>query len=223
MGLPAMRDFRGQALNMVGNVRIASTKDELHAIYKFRYETFVVRQGKAVASANHKAGLLSEPVDEAAKNFFVSDQDGQIIACSRGAIGRCSEELYGPLHLDKFQRFAKEELYFVSRMISHPQKPSGPALLNIMLAMYKDARDNGTRIGIAHCRPELVKLYSKLGWRPYAAEFTDDIIGKQIPILLVGEDVNWIKSANRFLYELALLYENTAETTTWYQAHFGIS
>jgi hypothetical protein len=215
-----MRDPQIDALRMVSRVKIAASEAEKQAIYRLRYEAYVKRQGKHAPGADHVGRLLMEPVDKVAKNFYATGVNGEVIACSRGIVGVYDEGLLEPLKLKKFSQFPTRELYFISRMVAHRDRNAGPALLKLMLAMYVDARRQGARIGIAHCRPDLVSMYSKIAWRPYAEPFHDPVSGEQVPILILAEDVDWIRDANPYLHALASLFINTNESSLWFEAQF---
>ena len=201
-------------------VRRAVDEKELLAIFRLRYEIYVEQQRKPLPSANDGLRILRDDLDDVATNFYVGNDDGEIVACGRATIGVWPQVCDGPFTLPAFNGFRPEDFYYISKVMLNPRLRSFSAIPSLFTAMYRDGRARNTPFGIAHCNPKLVPIYIRFGWRRFGPEFVDPIVGPQVPILIVAQDVEYLRRTGSVLLQTAEQFSNEARYLGWFEKNF---
>ena len=77
-----------------------------------------------------------------------------------------------------------------------PQWRNSPVLFHLLLAVFRHGLEQGVRFNFCDCAPGLVNLYERLGYRRYTENFVDPEFGLSIPLVLLVEDVEYLKSVH---------------------------
>ena len=101
---------------------------ELLAIFRLRYEIYVEQQRKPLPSANDGLRILRDDLDDVATNFYVGNDDGEIVACGRATIGVWPQVCDGPFTLPAFNGFRPEDFYYISKVMLNPRLRSFSAI-----------------------------------------------------------------------------------------------
>jgi len=201
-------------------VRIAQSREELFRIFRLRYEVYVEQQQKPLPNADSTLRIVKDRLDEVATNFYVCDQDDQILACGRSTIGTWPEVCEGPFSIPQLEGFRREDFYYISKVMINPRFRSPLAIPSLFLEMYKDGRTKLCPFGIANCTPKLVPIYSRLGWRRFGPEFFDPHSGPQVPILLVAPGVDYLQKTRSILIQAAYDFPNDPFYLSWFERVF---
>jgi predicted GNAT family N-acyltransferase len=201
-------------------VRVAVDEKELLDIFRLRYEIYIEQQRKPLPTANDGLRILRDDLDDVATNFYVGNDKGEIVACGRVTIGVWPQVCDGPFALPAFNGFRREEFYYISKVMLNPRLRSFSAIPSLFIAMYRAARVRNTPFGIAHCNPKLVPIYLRFGCRRFGPEFVDPFAGPQAPIIIVTQDVNFLRRTGSVLLETAEQFPNEARYLGWFEKNF---
>ncbi len=201
-------------------VRIASSHEELFAIFRLRYEVYVEQQGKSLPTADRTLRIVRDHLDDVATNFYVGSDQGEIVACGRATIGVWPQVCDVPFSLPAFRGFQREDFYYISKVMLNPRFRSRSAIPSIFIAMYRDGRVRNVPFGIAHCNPKLVPIYNRFGWRRFGLEFIDPSAGPQVPILIVAPDIGYLRRRKSVLVQTAEEFPADPLYAGWFEKHF---
>lgn len=204
-------------------IHIAQTEAERQAIYRFRYQIYIQELGKQLEKADHQQQILCEPIDENSTLFFVEEQ-GEIIATCRVAFGcdtAIPDDWKERFELAAFDVYPCESFAFLSRLMVARRFRGLPLTNDLLRAAYALARAKHIRFAFAHCRPPLVSLYRNMGWRIYRESFEDSEVGIQMPMVLVLEDENHLRSVNSMLLADCLNWPNHQDAPLWFADSFA--
>ncbi|MGC5328755.1 GNAT family N-acetyltransferase [Brevibacillus sp. SYSU BS000544] len=193
------------------------TETEAEQIYRLRYEIYVREFGWAY-QADHELEQFHDEMDEWGHCFYAM-RDTEMIATSRVNIGRAGDfsSYYRKiLLLDKFQQYRPDEpiLAVGTRYALRPTYRNTKVLLKMIEMVVELAVKDGAHFFLIASHERLVPLYQRLGWRKYAAPF-DDGIAWQCPMVLVLDDVVYLREQKSFLLSALMQREADTEAVDW--------
>jgi predicted GNAT family N-acyltransferase len=195
---------------VVDKVRIARTAGERRAIYRLRYEVYVLEQDKRYAHANHRRRELADPVDEVSTHYYIADGD-LVVAAARAYLGPATPTLA--------ERFAAgdEPLIHGGTLHCAARFCVAAAARHMLLgwqlarAAYLHGRSQGVERTYLHCAPQLATLYERLGYERYRGTFEDPTVGTQTPLRLRAADEHWLRQRLSPFAPLAAAYRVRGE------------
>ncbi len=195
---------------LVDRVQIASSASEIDELEQFRYTVYVQEQGKNVDGADHARRRLRLSSDDTARHYYLRSPDSaQILGYARGHLGTFPEHLEEPLQLWRFERFCDRRVLFLSsQLMVAPRARNLTVMRALTGAQYRDARRNGIRAWLCHCRSTLTPIYVRSGLRVYGPDFDLGNLGTQSPLIGICEDVEHFLSLKSYFYPLALEFDN---------------
>lgn len=206
-------------------VFIARDEEERQRIYRFRYKVKVEELGDEPPFADHRAKRVCDPLDASARQIYVA-QSGvhEIVAAARVNTGLVGDNLSEIIQLDGFGPFREFNINALSlsgQLVISPKWASSKAASLALSAVYKLARQNGSRFDFSQCAPALLPLYQRLGYRRFRENFMDDVLGYQVPLVMVTEDYQHLARVNSPLVSIARGMNNSAETGNWFSRSFS--
>ena len=92
----------------------------------------------------------------------------------------------------------------------------------LLKSIYKIGRDKKCLFNFCHAKPELAILYERVGCRRYCDEFNHPYLGKQVSLVLVSEDIDYLKEKHSILLPIAMKYENgdPSKSVRWFYENF---
>lgn len=204
-------------------VAIARSEEEKSEIYKFRYHISVEEMDLNISDADHKSKTLRHPLDESGLHLYMT-VDGKVVAAIRLNLGKLTpvpDDLYQAFKLDSFTTYPAEHISFTTQLLvlDKWRMSSVPAVL--LGAVYKLIRQQGVRFDFCHCPPYLVALYEQLGYRRYTDNFVDEHTGYTVPMVLLTEDIDYLRKAQSPFFKLAARYaSNSNRTALWFEREF---
>lgn len=164
-------------------VGLATTQAEREAVFRFRYEVYIREMGKPLAAADHARGRLTDGSDERALLLVANGSNGTVMGTLRLHLGTMPAAAAERVAANQLEVGIERVALVGKTMVDRGQRGSRVflALARTALALALDA---GMRFGMLHCRPELVPLYARLGYRRHATPFVDQEVGEQVPMVL---------------------------------------
>lgn len=207
----------------MSQVLVATTPEERHAIYQFRYNVYVEEMGKNPRYANHTERILKDVLDDTATLLYLI-MDGKIAATVRRNLLHISSlpaPLSSALAIDRFAaKFSKASLCFDSRFMIAPEWRNSFAAGLIVAEVYKLGREQGLQFDFSHASPWLVPFYENLGFRRYTNNFLDEDAGLQIPMVMLFEDVDHLHLVHSPFYRLARHMTHSVTARDWFMQAF---
>ncbi|WP_416667681.1 cyclic nucleotide-binding domain-containing protein [Egbenema bharatensis] len=202
-------------------VNIATTSEEKQQIYRFRYQVYVEEMRKKPKAANHTARILTDPLDETSILLYVTHADEIIATLRRNFLdaSKLPETIQEKLSIADFTH-PKHQLSISTRLMIAPQWRRSVMVGAIVAEAYRQGRERDLQFDFVHCAPWLVPFYENLGYRRYTDHFLDSDTGLQIPMILVMEDVEHLRTVRSPFYRLARKQKNTPLARDWFLEHF---
>ena len=203
-------------------VHAASTDEEKHRVYRFRYETFVEEMGGESVHAEHGAKLLKDGLDENAIQLYLTADDRIAIAVQVYAADRkgVPDAMPKNFNLDAFDEFEGTVFSFTSWLTVAKDWRGSKIASALLGAAYKIARRSGSRFDFCACAPSRVQMYQRLGYRQYTENFVDEDEGYRMPLVLLTEDENHLRSVKSPFLNLARDLKNPPDTANWFERQF---
>jgi predicted GNAT family N-acyltransferase len=99
--------------------------------------------------------------------------------------------------LDRFAAIARpNQMIIMSRFMVRAQFRGSDVALQLLRAMFMFYLDNGIQLAFLDCRPHLINLYQRLGYRTYTRAYNDPVAGLLVPLVLVVEDVAYLEQVH---------------------------
>lgn len=174
------------------DIRVVTTPEELHAIYRLRYQVYVEEIGARMEYANHQTKELCEPWDATGENIGAW-LDGQLVGCVRfNSAATTDFSAYEHLfHLRELQRFmacspADFSLSTKLAVVKTHRRVKLTALL--CQACYAVMRAEEAALNFLICQTKLVPFYQKFGFQVCGASFFHPEGGAEVPMVIVTQD-----------------------------------
>jgi hypothetical protein len=185
-------------------ITIVDDPELLQQIYKQRYSVSISELNKKVVSADHVNKII---YDKELDNQFSTivcaiTSSGNLIGSVRINWGKFGipRDLYRLYSMDTFSAFSQECFSFASRLIIDPKWRNGKVVKSLFKFSLEFALEKNCCFSFISCRPgPVAKLYNRFGYQQYDNEFMDDLLGPQIKMVCIREDVkNLIESCSVF-------------------------
>lgn len=173
-------------------IQFATSEAEREAIYRLRYQIYVEELGAVTfPGVDHGRRLLGEGGVRNSRLLYAA-VDGELVATLRlqlGADDALSEE---DASVYEFARFAGRveigQVCILSRFMALPEHRGGPLPQLLLREMYRFCVAQGVALCLLDCRPHLLNLYQRLGFRTYGRPYSEPAYGLLIPMALLIDD-----------------------------------
>jgi hypothetical protein len=203
------------------DVRLAQSAAERAEVFQFRYRVQVEELDMDPAGADRDQRLVRDGLDADATHLTLR-QRGEIVATVRlsgGPSAPLPREVDPIYRLSQFDLFGRRALTLTDRLVIAREHNHAEAAV-LLGAAYKIARRQGSRFDFTHCAPGLVRLYEQLGYRRYTECFVDSETGYRVPMVLLTEDLGYLRTMRSPLAGIAAGYRNPPETALWFARSF---
>lgn len=141
----------------------------LNEIAEFRYSIFIDEMGFDDIDADHQYRRLIDRLDKSAFQITARD-DGKLVGVGRANIlRRQNDAAWAQLFkLNEVDPNYSETSSISSRLMIAPNYRRGALMVEIMINGLRIVNDNGCDWCSALCRPELEKLFVRMGFERYA-------------------------------------------------------
>lgn len=206
-------------------VGIAKSVEDKEAIYRLRYQIYHQEMGKLIQADHNKRWIVDE-LDETGHLFYakVDDEVVGTIRLNTGTAAQFPSSIHAYFHMQQFQEYAPEQpiLSYSSRLMVSPRYRSSQVLYFLLAEMFRYAMERGLIFNFCYCAPQLVGLYEQLGFRRYTKNVNHPETGFNVPMVLVADDVAYMRQVRSPLYRLALRLrkQHSQQTADWFTEKF---
>lgn len=181
------------------NVHLAKTREELDAIYRFRYTIYFDELGREIGGVDHERKMVTDADDEKESSYhlYIGALDA-LVGTVRVQVwepGQVPESDYKISSMDMFPGIDRMTVGEMGRfMIRRTQR--GKLILPSMARGVYEFLVSKKNLDLAflYCRPGLVNPYRRLGARPYGGRLVDLPEGLEIPLVMVASDYQYFKA-----------------------------
>lgn len=172
-------------------IRVASSDADREQIFRLRYEVDVKEMGRPfVSTADNRAGLLSDPVDEVSRLLMatVDDELAGTLRITVGADGPIPKTLHEEYQLARFADLVPyERMIIFTRFIVRPNHRGSLVAVDLLRSIVSIGIEHELELAFCDCEPYLLGLYTALGFRSYCRAFNDENLDLMIPLVLVND------------------------------------
>jgi CRP-like cAMP-binding protein/predicted GNAT family N-acyltransferase len=177
---------------MTITICFAESEAEREAIYRLRYRIYVEELGAiSFPGADHERRWLGEGGVRNSRLLY-AELGGEVVATLRLQLGADDALTEDDAIIYDFARFeghlGMEQLCVLSRFMALPEHRGGQIPQLMLQAMYRFCVAQGLAICFLDCRPHLINLYQRLGFRSYGRPYSEPGYGLLIPMALQIDD-----------------------------------
>jgi predicted GNAT family N-acyltransferase len=182
-----------RSLGVKAQIVEAKSKEELDALFRFRYSIYVEEMQRKQKYADHAAKTIRDPLDDFSKNI-TAWHDGKIIASLRLTWPRDVEpgyfDAYRRLYsMDDFHDVAWRHHSIVTRLMVDKSYRGTAMIVRFFSACYQFALERETEVSFMDCNDHLVKLFERIGWKTYKGKVNHEEYGLVTPMRLDLHDI----------------------------------
>gem|GEM_PF-3932233 len=153
-------------------------------VYQFRYNTYVVENGKKTESINHRDRVLIDAIDDG--TFLITCRDdNEIVGTISLRFGTHQSKLFDHLYKGYFERIDSDRVAYVSRLMVASSNPCRRQIAESLIstAFWKSV-DRNMRIGLMHCEKPMIRYFRRWGFLPYGSSFDAGFSATQFPMAI---------------------------------------
>ncbi|MEZ4320724.1 MAG: cyclic nucleotide-binding domain-containing protein [Myxococcota bacterium] len=181
---------------------VARTEAAREAIYRQRYEIYVLGQGRREApGVDHVAGRLVEPDDEDERTtlYYIGTPDdvvGSLRVRSWGP-GERPDSITRTYRCDLLDGLDALAGFEITALMIRQRSRGGQRFLTLTMGAITDAVvRSGAGYMLADCTPGLLRLYRRMGLRPYGAPPVMSYRGILLPLIALTGDLAHLRSVS---------------------------
>jgi hypothetical protein len=176
-------------------VRQVETPSEFEEVSRLRYDVYVSEMNLSMRHADHSRRSLSDPLDEFGVLLVALDA-GRVVGSVRvnfaadGSLGEY-EDLY---RLPMFGAYYPAGISISTKLVVAADYRRSTLPLQLMCAGYRAMVARGALFDAIDCRPALVPLFKRVGYRQVAPSFVHPDDGIHVPLVLSIADLEFLRT-----------------------------
>lgn len=192
-------------------VHRATTRQELDAIYRFRYQVYFEEYGRLLGTPDHQRQMVTDDEDELPTTTILYTGTGEKIT---GTVrlrhwqpGQVPHHDVEELSIDRFPRHEGLATGEIGRLMVRRSLRGQRIIAALLRSSYHIfAGEQGTDLVFCYCSPALVRYYQHLAMRPFGGRLVPAPDGMMIPMVSVLSDVGYYRSTGSLLASEAADY-----------------
>jgi predicted GNAT family N-acyltransferase len=194
----ALRQDVSIAPSLPARVTVARLAPQLASIWRLRYDVYVAEQGRTVRGADHQSKQLADEFDAGAVHLCI-ERDAVTLAAVRLHLGPVPEGLAAPLKLDQFRGLRPRDCCVISKLMVRREARGSRATIDLLRALYRICLAARMKAVFCTTFPDLVRLYSRMGFEAYGGDYTDSSFGPHHTLVaypeqaLRNERLRWLR------------------------------
>ncbi len=166
-------------------------EETLQRVFRFRYDVHVGELGKAGPGVDHDRRVVRDDADDEAVVFIACEGENLVgtARVSHGALAPLPE-----IYRDWFctgpaeAAIGHRRLTVTSRLMVDPAYRGRTLASLLVMRLYDWATRQGTDLDFCMAEPTLLRMYYRLGYRPYTAAVRPSGNGMRVPLVLAVRD-----------------------------------
>lgn len=187
-----------QWLTKLESVHIASTQEELEAVYRFRYSVYYEEYGRSLGVVDHERRWVydDEDVGEHATIFYTGTLEEMTgtVRVRHWPPGQVNEHVLHELSMDLIPGIEGFHTSEIGRFMIRKGLRGRLLLASFARHVYDFlCGDQRTDLTFCYCAPGLVHYYRKLGARAFGGRLVPTPDGAMVPLVSVVSDYDFYK------------------------------
>jgi GNAT superfamily N-acetyltransferase len=155
---------------MSNTIKLAATEMEREAIYRHRYDIYILELGKSHIPADHNRRMLADEADGSA-DLLYAILDGVVIGSTR--MQRGASMLFSAVNKEMYQTVAiskaldPEKIVIVDRLMVRPEHRRSRVTTELMNNTYVCMLNKGIKLALINTEEKYLHLYLRFGFRVY--------------------------------------------------------
>ena len=178
---------------MTIQVKTAVTEAEKEAIYRLRYEIYIEELGDHEKTDD---GSLFDEMDSQARLLMALDGEELVgtLRINWPGDGPFPPKFYKYYDLDRFLPVVSEEQIIVfDRFAVMPAYRGTQVPFQLLAAISLFSLERHIQLAFCDCKPHLLNLYIKLGFRTYTSSYDSGGVGILVPLVFVCQDIAYLR------------------------------
>ncbi len=179
-------------------VKVAKSREELDAIYRFRYDIYFKELHREIGGVDHDRQMVTDSDDEDPTSFhlYVGNLDNIIgtVRIMTWKADHVPEYVFKKLSMGLFDNIKQLNTAELGRFMIKPSNRGKLILPSMANGAYNFiVEEQNIDLAFLYCRPGLVNHYRRLGARPYGGAMIDAPEGMEVPLVMVASDYEYYK------------------------------
>jgi CRP-like cAMP-binding protein/predicted GNAT family N-acyltransferase len=175
---------------------VATTQEQLAAVYRLRYEIYVESRGLFRDEADHERRWLTDEHDRYSHIIF-TEVDGVLAGTLRftwGAKAPFTQHIRDIYDMERLCRVVDErDMLMASRGVIHPKFRGSGVMPELFLKGFEFAATHGVELILGNCEPALMSHYEELGFRCYGKLYNHPTNGVLVPVAIIPGDCDILR------------------------------
>lgn len=187
-----------QWLTKLEPIHVATTREELDAVYRFRYTIYYEEYGRQIGNPDHERRFVTDPHDEADfSTILYSGTPEDITGTVRLRHWRPGEVPEHELHemsMDMLPGIEQRHTSEIGRFMIRRSLRGRLLLASFARESYDLlCGKHESELSFCYCAPGLINYYRKLGARPFGGRLVHTPDGMMVPLVSVLSDYEYYK------------------------------
>ena len=185
-------------------VRHATTREELDAVYRFRYQIYFEEYGRLLGTPDHERRMVTDADDELATTTILYtgtlEKISGTVRLRHWAPGQVPHHDVEELSVDRFVGYEELGIGEIGRLMVRPSLRGQRIIAALLRRSYEVfAGEQGTDLVFCYCSPALVRYYQHLAMRPFGGRLVPAPDGMMIPLVAVLSDEAYYRETGSLL------------------------
>lgn len=181
----------------MGGVRTGiASEEQRDDCYRLAYEVFYEEMGTLADVADHDARILRDPLIEQAE-VLCATVDGEVVGSLGILFGHegFPAEFETGFDIGRYATLVPRDRMAVNiRFLVKEAFRSSTVPFSLIIEASRLQRERGIALSFADCQAHLLNLYQALGFRPCASSFDQAGFGMMVPLVMITDDVDHLRS-----------------------------
>ncbi len=198
-------------LSRLETVHVATTREELEAVYRFRYQVYFEEFGRELGGPDHDRKWVTDDEDTRSTTTIlytgsVDDVTGTV-RLRHWPAGRCPRHDVEELSIDRFEGYEALDTAEIGRLMVRKSLRGRLIIASLLRASYELlVGTHHSDLVFCYCSPGLVRYYQQLAMRPFGGRIVPAPDGMMVPLVSVPSDEAYFREVRSLFLPLVREY-----------------
>ena len=206
LSVPAVRPATGdhRAARRLPRVHRAESREELEAIYRFRYEVYFREFGRLLGEPDHQRRWVKDHDDELPTTTILytgtPERITSTVRLRHWQPGQVPEHDIHELSMDRIPDLASRATAEIGRLMVRSSRRGRLQVAALVRAAYEIfVGEHQCQLVFCYCSPGLAHFYQRIAMRPYGGRMVAAPDGVMVPMVSVTSDVDYYRQVGSYL------------------------
>lgn len=205
------KQWISQHSNLFVKVHRATTREELEAVYRFRYEVYHEEFGRELGAPDHERRWVTDAADEADYTTILytgtPDNITGTMRLHHWRAGEVPEVHFDELSMDVIPGVSNLNTGELGRFMIRRSRRGSLILASLVRESFEIlAAEHDTHVSFCYCSPGLVGLYKRMSLQPFGGRLINAPDGMMVPLACIMCDAETHERLGSFLAPIVPRY-----------------